>query len=202
MLKLKKIFTTPATILSLCLLQSSTSHGFMRLSAAGVGNSTRISGQSGDVKLSGKPDGIGKGGGLLLELGGKVGVELGAFYMERNVHFPLTILGNTLDIKVSAMTLHFPVLIRFHPIPFMSFGLGGYYSKYRSASAAIIINGTTIASEQSIATGNDRGVTAAAGLRIPIGNIEPFVDGRYNYGLKKDAQVDEIQGLVGICSVL
>jgi hypothetical protein len=120
-------------------------------------------------------------GGALLDLGlsGMTSFETGALY---NIS---RFSGNTngVDFTLSVPSVNVPVLIRFHPLPLLSFGLGGYYS-YRTGNVkveSISVPNVSIANNTSK---SDYGAVGSVRLHLPVGALTTFiVDGRYLYGI-------------------
>lgn len=141
------------------------------------------------------PDGIGLGGGALAEfaIGKDMGLEFGALYVTRKVKTEIRVLSKNISVNESATGLQFPVILRFWPIRFLSFGAGAYYHRYLK-STVTTSTGLNVASDLD---GDDVGVIGSLMLRIPFFVGSLVLDGRFCFGVKSE-QVQEAQGLAGL----
>lgn len=130
-------------------------------------NPASMAGRNNDIAL-------GAGGVLQLPVGGKVHFEPGLFYLNRSWQKTnTTAFGQTADTTYTNTLLQAPVMLRVWPVPFASFGLGGYYSRYISkVNASADIGGSTrtrTMSNADLGIGlDDWGLVASLGFDIPM----------------------------------
>lgn len=145
---------------------------------------------------------IGFGGGLQAEfrLGSKVGLELGALYLQRKTDETFSGLTNTTTMPYIVA----PLLFRLWLNPTISLGAGGYYAK---GYGKIKSGSTTVSYTTFGIKSQDYGVMGALGFNIKLsGSTALLIDGRYALGLAnaslgggttsfKNAEID---GLIGL----
>lgn len=152
------------------------------ISVAGLANVAK--GESTDAKRSVTSDALlGFGAGLFLEFeptpsAGVFGVEPGLVYMQRNIGYGSTLTEKTTWVQV-------PILARLH---FLGISLGaGPYLAHATGDIKEELGSTTATvtySDAGVST-IDYGVIAALGFNIPVPFVaKPFVEGRYDIGLK------------------
>jgi hypothetical protein len=151
-----------------------------RLSIFGVGTSSNMNyySSSGGALTSPTQSQIGYGGGLELEfhLGSRVGLELGAAYLNRKV------LDTTVNPSLGSTYafLHVPLQFRLHLAHFLSLSAGGYASE----AIGTISDSSGGSTSYSSAGYNKLEYGVVGGARIDFFHGSgPFVEGRYIYGL-------------------
>ncbi len=177
----KSISRILVVVLVLSGLSAPTSHALVGLSVVGGATHTTpmvktASGQG--LATHPRLDFL---GGALVDFGltGTISVEGGLLYVRNKYSSSASGLLYTLTIP----NLQVPIFFRYHPIRFVSLGVGGYYSKKTG----------TVKVETSIAgadidTSNikdDYGFGGSVRLHIPMGVLSTFiVDARYLQGFK------------------
>ncbi len=119
------------------------------------------------------------------------GLEVGAFMASRKLtaSTTLTVAGvsQTFNGDLTYLTYQFPVLMRFTLLPFVSFGVGGYYAmgagNVTETVAGVAVPTTASFADAGLKT-SDYGVEGDIRFRLPLLPLFGFVvDARYLYGL-------------------
>jgi hypothetical protein len=158
---------------------------------------------------------LGYGGGFLIDsmMTPGVGFEIGALYITRKTELDgFSVNGgaaSNLDVKTTAIQV--PVLLRFHLLPMISIGLGGYWAYGIGNVNSTDTSGNSLASgsySTELIKQSDFGLLGSVGLRLPLGTggVKLLIDGRYAYGLTDfnngayttTAKYRDVQGLVGL----
>lgn len=100
-----------------------------------------------------------------------MGFELGAFYVPRK--YQATLDSTNTDVTTTITQFQIPALIRFHLIPLLSFGVGGYYAHslgdIHTEGKSFNIPVTQNASYDSqFLSENEFGVLGSVRLEVPI----------------------------------
>ncbi len=184
-----KIVLSLATLLSSSPLvaRSADSLG-ISLGLVGVANiqSPSIEHNSASTSLDGQTT---FGGGLTTEFYLQAGLSLEAdlLYLQHEFNQKTAeFFGSSITSTFSSGHLQIPVLIRYRPIPFLSLGIGPYYSR-------VLTSWTVSASGQNSTTTNfgknDYGALAAVGTSIPItGGLSASADIRYTRSFSETAR--------------
>ena len=146
------------------------------------------------------------GGGLAAEgvIGDALGLEVGALYLNHEFkRDTANFFNTTIASTVHSGYLQIPVLLRYHPIPFVNLGVGGYYSR--------VLSGWNVSASGFGDVGanydkNDFGLVAAVGTIVPLGdNFALTGDVRYARSLTDSARqtndalkFSDFQALVGV----
>ncbi len=190
------------TALIIAMFSSSPSAQALHLSLVGSGtlsklNTTPSSYTSNGVTITNTKDSssVGLGGGALLGigLGSAFEIESGLIYVTRKGSVTFSILSIAETLTVTTHGWQVPVLLRYNPLPFLSFGAGGYaflgMGKVKNhTTGELTNNGTAKESEQTYSEAdlkkNDFGLLFSAALRVPLSPFFSFlVDGRYALGM-------------------
>ena len=131
-------------------------------------------------------------------LGGLVGVgfdfNLGKhFSIDPEIAFDLRRVGSS-ELNFKFTTLRLPLLLRFYPWDWLSFGAGGYASRPLGYFAIADVSGSTSSSATEAGFSNfDAGLLFALNAFLPLGSSFAIgLGGRYYYGLFGGLKVDEV----------
>ncbi|MBI3535367.1 MAG: PorT family protein [Deltaproteobacteria bacterium] len=147
------------------------------------------------TNVSGAKAKLNFGGGATMEfgLGPKIGLELGAFYLQNKYEATSAVLTK----NVTA-----PLLLRIWFIPTISVGVGGYFSY---GLGKVTVASTDFDYSAASLSQTDFGLMGALGFNFKVGpTVALVLEGRYAYGLKDidtsatTSKSTNIIGMVGL----
>jgi opacity protein-like surface antigen len=129
------------------------------------------------------------GGGVTLEqrFSPRLSLEEDLLYLNRSFSRKTAdFFGTDVNSTVTSGYLHVPVMVRFRPIPILSLGAGGYYSRTISTWT---VSAEGFGSRTADYGKDDFGYTVAAGAGVPMAkNLSVVADLRYSRSLTDNAR--------------
>ncbi len=192
-----------AALFCLAGLLSTNAYGLFMVQLVGGANSTSFpvsltsppAGETEDVSGS---SGTGYEYGLLVEVGDMFSVQTGVLQIQRsatitkNINIPAIPKSGMATIKYTLNSLQIPLMLRFTPISFISFGAGGVYNMGQGSvgqdvndpnGVTNLTNGSNSYDAAQISK-RDGALAADVQIRIPIAPFSHFMLGvQYQYGL-------------------
>jgi len=126
-------------------------------------------------------------GGLAFEssIAPGLGLEADVLYQTQKVE--------ALGVTQTRKGINVPVMLRFHLLPLVSLGVGGYFT---NGIGDIDNNGTSGSYDASGMKKTDAGAIGSLRIAIPAGLASVVLDGRYQYGLS-----NQIKNTAGNASI-